>query len=94
MSRVSLRTEIRLHEGVLGDQPDTIIDPAEVDDRVMCACEAFGYECATMYTFTEGKIVNRFALPRLSLPAKLSRYSLDAKLSGFESAIKSILGRS
>lgn len=68
--------------------------PAEVDDRVMCACEAFGYECATMYTFTEGKTVNRFALPRLSLPPKLSRYSLDAKLSGFESAIKSVLGRS
>src|SRR5262249_53603064 len=34
MSRVSSRTEMRLHEGVLGDRPDAIIDPAAVDDRL------------------------------------------------------------
>jgi hypothetical protein len=68
--------------------------PLEVDGRVMRQCEAFGYEYGAVYTFTEGNNVNPFALPRLSLPPKLSRYSLDAKLSGFESAIKSVLGRS
>src|SRR5205807_9293916 len=34
MSRVSSRTEKRLHESVLGDEPDAIIDPTEMNNRL------------------------------------------------------------
>lgn len=68
--------------------------PLEVDARAKRACAAFGYEHGLLFTFTEGEHTDRFAVPRLSLPPKLSRYSLDAKLSGFESAVRSAIGRS
>lgn len=62
----------------------------EVDNRVIQLCKSFGYSVAVSNIRQHGA-GNPMALPRESLPQDANRYVLDAKLSGLEAFIKSII---
>lgn len=67
----------------------------EVSSEVAIQCSDKGFQCAFLNTNAIPGLTCRpeYALPRMSLPNTTDRYLLEAKLSGFEAALKRMLGR-
>lgn len=66
----------------------------EVSTTVALRCAESGFQWAFLNTYSISGLVcePQFAVPRISLPNTADRYALEAKLSGFERALKRLRG--
>jgi peptidoglycan/xylan/chitin deacetylase (PgdA/CDA1 family) len=69
--------------------------PIEVTEREQAACRRSKFRRAFMNvdSVPSGQTTDEYALPRLNLPNTTNRYVIEAKLSGFERALKHLLSR-
>ncbi|MEM8563518.1 MAG: polysaccharide deacetylase family protein, partial [Pseudomonadota bacterium] len=63
--------------------------PEEVDDRVVSRCESGRYSFA--FVNRNSTSTDSHRLPRINMPATDDKYTIMAKLSGFERIVKSLL---
>lgn len=70
---------------------------AEVTERERQACRRSRFESAFLNVDLSdaegGKPADRYAMPRITLPDTSDRYVIEAKLSGFESALKALAAK-